>query len=148
MKFRRSLLLDIWVYNTPQSTATTYVAITSLFEIYFLRQERTYTKLKYSRVPQYDMVSGGSAALLAGFLGFLVCEKFGFELLDSGDFYILFMYGVLTGFIGRLFLLLQTTAPTTFTFYHPVWYYNYAVQLGRCLYMLQQVYWLYYYRRY
>jgi len=36
-----------------------------------------YTKLKYSRVPQYDIVSGGSAALLAGFLGFLISEKFG-----------------------------------------------------------------------
>ncbi len=56
------------------------------FDLIFLRKERIYTKLKYSRVPQYDAVSGGSAALLAGFLGFLITEKFGLELTDSGDF--------------------------------------------------------------
>lgn len=66
----------------------------TLFNINFLRKERIYTKLKYSRVPQYDIVSGGAAALLAGFLGFLITEKFGFELVDSGDFYFLFMYFV------------------------------------------------------
>ena len=60
--------------------------INSLFDINFLRKEKIYTKLKYSRVPQYDAVSGGSAAILAGFLGYLITEKFGLELLDSGDF--------------------------------------------------------------
>jgi hypothetical protein len=40
------------------------------------------------------MVSGGIAALFAAFLGFLITEKFGLELLDSGDFYIAFMYAV------------------------------------------------------
>jgi len=30
--------------------------------------------------------------LLAGFLGFLVSEKYGIELVDSGDFYYLIMY--------------------------------------------------------
>lgn len=60
--------------------------------IYFLRKERLYTKLKYSRTPAYDIVSGGSAALLAAFFGFLITEKVGFELLDSGDFYFAFMY--------------------------------------------------------
>jgi hypothetical protein len=74
-----------------------------------LRKERIYTKLKYSRVPQYDIVSGGSAALFAGFLGFLICEKFGFELLDSGDFYILFMYVVFLCFFLRLFLRIAST---------------------------------------
>ena len=64
----------------------------------FLRKERLYTKLKYSRSPAYDIVSGGSAALLAGFLGFLISEKFGFELVDSGDFYYGFMYVVFLGF--------------------------------------------------
>ena len=58
----------------------------------FLRKEKIYTKLKYSRVPQYDAVSGGSAAILAGFLGYLITEKFGLELLDSGDFWFFFMY--------------------------------------------------------
>lgn len=65
-----------------------------LFNIHFLRKEKLYTKLKYSRCPQYDMVSGGLAALLSAFLGFLIAEKFGLELLDSADFYIFFMYTV------------------------------------------------------
>jgi hypothetical protein len=55
-------------------------------------------------VPQYDIVSGGAAALLAGFLGFLITEKFGFELVDSGDFYFLFMYFVFFFYSLRLFL--------------------------------------------
>jgi len=53
-----------------------------------------YTKLKYSRCPQYDIISGGCGAFLAAFLAFLVTEKFGIELVDSGDFYIALMYGV------------------------------------------------------
>lgn len=75
-----------------------------MFDINFLRKEKIYTKLKYSRVPQYDIVSGGVAALFSGFLGFLICEKFGFELIDSGDFYILFMYLVFLIFALRPFL--------------------------------------------
>lgn len=70
----------------------------SLININFLRKERLYTKLKYSRSPAYDVVSGGSAALLAAFLGFLISEKYGFELVDSGDFYYLFMYSVFISF--------------------------------------------------
>jgi hypothetical protein len=77
-----------------------------VFNINFLRKERIYTKLKYSRTPAYDIVSGGSAAFLSGFLGFLICEKFGFELLDGGDFYICFMYFVFLGFFLRLILKL------------------------------------------
>ena len=73
--------------------------------INFLRYERLYTKLKYSRSPAYDIVSGGAAALLAGFIGFLVSEKFGFELVDSGDFYYLFMYIVFISFAIRPLLL-------------------------------------------
>lgn len=71
------------------------------FIIFFTKKEYMYTKLKYSRVPQYDIASGASAALLAGLLGFIVTEKFGFELLDSGDFYNLVMY------IGFLLLFLR-----------------------------------------
>ena len=78
----------------------------NLFDINFLRKERIYTKLKYSRVPQYDIVSGGVAAIFAGFLGFLISEKFGFELVDSGDFYFLFMYLVFFFFFLRLFFKL------------------------------------------
>jgi hypothetical protein len=66
----------------------------ALVNINFLRKERLYTKLKYSRSPAYDIVSGGAAALLAGFIGFLISEKFGYELVDSGDFYYAFMYAV------------------------------------------------------
>jgi len=71
---------------------------------YFLRKEKIYTKLKYSRCPQYDIVSGGIAALFSAFLGFLICEKFGLELLDSGDFYFVFMYAVFATFLLRPFV--------------------------------------------
>lgn len=67
----------------------------------FLRKERLYTKLKYSRSPAFDIVSGGAAALLAAFIGFLISEKFGYELVDSGDFYFLFMYIVFASFSLR-----------------------------------------------
>lgn len=73
----------------------------NLININFLRKERLYTKLKYSRSPAYDIVSGGSAALLAGFIGFLISEKYGFEMVDSGDFYYLFMYLVFLSFSLR-----------------------------------------------
>jgi hypothetical protein len=73
----------------------------SILNVNFLRKERLYTKLKYSRSPAYDIVSGGSAALLAAFLGFLISEKYGFELVDSGDFYYLFMYIVFLSFSIR-----------------------------------------------
>ena len=69
-----------------------YYNYSQLLNINFLRKERLYTKLKYSRSPAYDIVSGGMAAILAGFLGFLISEKYGAELVDSGDFYFLFMY--------------------------------------------------------
>jgi len=62
------------------------------FIFFFIKKEKRYTKLKYSRVPQVDFVSGGIASMLAGLLGFLVTEKVGFELIDSGDFYILLSY--------------------------------------------------------
>jgi len=71
------------------------------FDINFLRKERIYTKPKYSRSPAYDTVSGGLAALLSGFIGFLIQEKFGLELLDSGDFYIGLMYCVFLSFSLR-----------------------------------------------
>lgn len=70
----------------------------NLLNINFLRKERLYTKLKYSRSPAYDIVSGGAAAIFAGLLGFLISEKFGMELVDSGDFYYLFMYLVFCSF--------------------------------------------------
>lgn len=70
----------------------------------FLKKERVYTKLKYSRTPQYDIISGGFAALLAGFFGFLICEKFGFEMVDSGDFFILILYIAIVVLAGRAYI--------------------------------------------
>ena len=61
-------------------------------QINFIKTEQIYTKLKYSRVPIYDIVSGGSACLFAGFIGFLVSERFGFEITDSLDIYIYYFY--------------------------------------------------------
>lgn len=85
--------------NTPINLKLATYA--NLININFLRKERLYTKLKYSRSPAYDIVSGGAAALLAGFIGFLISEKFGYELVDSGDFYYAFMYGVFLVFSLR-----------------------------------------------
>jgi hypothetical protein len=90
--------------QTFHLTVKTNFNINSLFSIIFIKKEKIYTKLKYSRTPQYDIVSGGVAAIFSGFLGFLICEKFGLELLDSGDFYFLFMYIVFLGFSFRLFV--------------------------------------------
>jgi hypothetical protein len=42
--------------------------------------------------------------LFAGLLGFLISEKFGIELVDSGDFYIALMYGIFFIFSTRPFL--------------------------------------------
>ena len=83
------------IRNLSQSAAT------SIFDIHFLRKEKLYTKLKYSRCPQYDIVSGEFAALLAGFIGFVISEKFGIELVDSGDFYTALMYVVFASFSVR-----------------------------------------------
>jgi hypothetical protein len=83
-------------------------SIFNLININFLRKEYSYTKLKYSRSPAYDIVSGGAAAMFAGFLGFLISEKFGLELVDSGDFYYIIMYLIFVCFIIRIFLNIFT----------------------------------------
>ena len=105
-----------WAHSTParSSRSSTF---TTHFDINFLRKEKLYTKLKYSRCPQYDIVSGGFAALLAGFIGFLISEKFGIELVDSGDFYIVFMYAVFLVFSLRPLLLSYSKHGTP---YNPV----------------------------
>lgn len=106
--------------TTPSNRAahrptTTTVAVGAGYDatlVHFLRKEVIYTKLKYSRCPQYDIVSGGMAALFSAFLGFLISEKFGIELVDSGDFYFAFMYGVFLVFACRpLLKLLNVTHP-------------------------------------
>jgi hypothetical protein len=87
--------------TTDNTSVRSNSLLGSLFDINFLKREKLYTKLKYSRSPQYDIVSGGVAALFSGFLGFLISEKFGIELVDSGDFYTFFMYCVFLSFSLR-----------------------------------------------
>lgn len=95
------------MYKTQQKTATNTLTQVATLEgnLYFIRSERIYTKLKYSRVPAFDTASGALATLVSGFFGFLICERFGFELLDSGDFYVVFMYAVIGAFLSRTLLL-------------------------------------------
>lgn len=110
----------------------------NLFDINFIRKEKIYTKLKYSRVPQYDIVSGGSAALFAGFLGFLISEKFGIELVDSGDFYFLFMYVVFLCFFLRLFLKLMDNEGLSWnilSFKWFIYYYQVLIRLSSSFFM-------------
>ena len=104
---------NIKTYYQGSSTNSYYAPLMNNANVNFLRKERLYTKLKYSRSPAYDIVSGGMAALLAGFVGFLISEKFGFELVDSGDFYFLFMYIVFLCFSIRP-LLVTFNSKTTF----------------------------------
>jgi hypothetical protein len=74
-----------------------------------------YTKLKYSRCPQYDIISGGFAAIFAGFIGFLISEKFGIELVDSGDFYIALMYAIFAVFALRPLLRIYSVSNVFYT---------------------------------
>ena len=108
MKFNYTTLYEVFGIKsrnpfTSQPTLTSAPKKEALksqtqFNYNVIKRERLYTKLKYSRCPQYDIVSGGFAALLSAFIGFLISEKFGIELVDSGDFYIAFMYGVFLTF--------------------------------------------------
>merc|ERR1712001_359926 len=54
--------------NQPVRSFSVYFPV--VYDINFLRKEKIYTKLKYSRCPQYDIISGGFAAIFAGFIGF------------------------------------------------------------------------------
>jgi hypothetical protein len=84
-----------------------------------------YTKLKYSRVTQFDIASGAIAALLAGFIGFLITEKFGFELSDSGDFYFLLMYIVFLCFAMKLMFKIVDKFKLTHNFYSLSWLFQF-----------------------
>jgi len=101
----------------------------SIFDINFLKKEKLYTKLKYSRSPAYDIVSGGVAALFSGFLGFLISEKFGIELVDSGDFYTFFMYCVFLTFSLRPFLRILSKDNTIYHFFSYKFLLNYLIIL-------------------
>jgi hypothetical protein len=96
-----------------------------LVTLNFIKKERLYTKLKYSRSPAYDIVSGGAAALLAGFLGFLISEKYGFELADSGDFYYLFMYGVFFCFMFKPIVTSIKSSDTVYDIFSLRFFLNY-----------------------
>ena len=85
--------------TSPSWNTNNFTKIT----LHLLRKEYVYTKLKYSRSPAFDIVSGGSAALLAAFFGFLISEKFGIELVDSGDFYYLNMYLIIFAYSLKTF---------------------------------------------
>lgn len=76
------------------------------FRIYFIKKEVYYTKLKYSRVPQFDTSAGAAASFLSGLYGFMICEKFGFELLDSGDFLFMVLYLVWAFLVGVVYVQL------------------------------------------
>jgi len=102
---------------TKQQEIKTNSMLWSLFDINFIKKEKIYTKLKYSRCPQYDIVSGGVAAIFAGFIGFLISEKFGIELVDSGDFYTFFMYCVFFFFSCRPFLKVLSHQKTVWNFF-------------------------------
>jgi hypothetical protein len=97
----------------------------TLFDINFLKREKLYTKLKYSRSPAYDIVSGGVAALFAGFIGSLISEKFGIELVDSGDFYTFFMYVVFLCFSLRPLIKILSKESTLWNFASPKFLLNY-----------------------
>lgn len=125
MKFNEKLLKRQILNFKYKTTVVTHVSdkLWSIFDINFLKKEKIYTKLKYSRVPQYDIVSGGVAAIFAGFLGFLICEKFGFELPDSGDFYILFMYLVFVAFSLRLLLKIVSAESDSWNPFSLKWFF-------------------------
>lgn len=118
-KYLRSVLRHAG-YNNKISTHFINTLNTRFNLIYF-RKEKIYTKLKYSRVPQYDAVSGGSAAILAGFLGYLITEKFGLELLDSGDFWFFFMYLAFLSFSCQPLLKIIHEDPLHWSSISPKW---------------------------
>nr|AEV66704.1 hypothetical protein [Oxytricha trifallax] len=78
----------------------------NLFDINFLRKERIYTKLKYSRVPQYDTVSGAAAALLAGFFRFFNLWKIWFWTFRFWWFlffiYVLSFFSLFVSFVYKI----------------------------------------------
>jgi hypothetical protein len=121
----KKIYVNILITNKTHSTNSVF----NLTNINFLRRERLYTKLKYSRSPAYDIVSGGAAALLAGFLGFLVSEKYGFELVDSGDFYYLFMYVVFLSFSLRPLLTAINFEKSLWTLFSPKFFLDFYLTL-------------------
>lgn len=115
--------------SLKKTTVLTKNLTVSMFDINFVKKERLYTKLKYSRSPAYDIVSGGSAALFAAFIGFLISEKFGIELVDSGDFYIAFMYAVFISLSCRPLLRILSKADKMWSVISPNYFIEYILVL-------------------
>jgi len=110
------------LYNKFQQTKKVKeVCITpsnvSIFSLFFLNKEPSYTKLKYSKTPQFDIASGAVASLLAALLGFLITEKFGLELIDSGDFYTSLMYVIFMFFIARTLVKIHSARINNSSFF-------------------------------
>jgi len=114
-----------FVTSLSNNTQTSSNFFNNLFDINFIKREKLYTKLKYSRSPAYDIVSGGVAALFAGFIGFLISEKFGIELVDSGDFYTFFMYVVFLVFSCRPLIKILSQKETIYNFFSIKFLLNY-----------------------
>lgn len=123
--YRRLYLIKSSINNQNQPHQPNIDLLYRLVTLNFIKKERLYTKLKYSRSPAYDIVSGGAAALLAGFLGFLISEKYGFELADSGDFYYLFMYGVFFCFLFKPILTSIKSSDTIYDVFSLRFFLNY-----------------------
>lgn len=111
--------------STTQKNVGAATRLWKLFDINFLKREKLYTKLKYSRSPAYDIVSGGVAALFSAFIGFLISEKFGIELVDSGDFYTFFMYMVFLSFSLRPLIKILSKNNMIWGFVSPKHFLNY-----------------------
>lgn len=120
-----NLSVKILMNDVPKEASLLW----TLFDINFLKREKLYTKLKYSRSPAYDIVSGGVAALFAGFIGSLISEKFGIELVDSGDFYTFFMYTVFLCFSLRPLIKILSKESTLWNFASPKFLTNYFYTL-------------------
>lgn len=126
--------LSLYILNfTHTNVSTSILNLHNRTTFHFLRKERLYTKLKYSRSPAFDIVSGGAAALLAGFIGFLISEKYGFELADSGDFYYLFMYSVFLSFSLRPLLTVISKDDKGFYIFTPKYILQFYIQAIRLL---------------
>jgi len=70
---------------------------------------------------------------LSGFIGFLISEKFGIELVDSGDFYIALMYGVILALtLKPLFKIIDKLEPSynPFSLKHALFFYKTVFYLG------------------
>lgn len=105
----RSFFAIYYPKSTSHATALALPPVYNHFTLYFFKKELFYTKLKYSRVPQFDTSAGAAASFLSGLYGFMVCEKFGLELLDGGDFLFTALYLLWTFFVGVLYVQIFNT---------------------------------------